>query len=486
MRRMVLALGLAALIAAPGCKRLAKGPGPAASVPEAGSAALPPLQGEEIATLTAPPDVPPPIERSYATKVIVKLEVQEKVMRLDDGVEYRFWTFGGTVPGRFIRVRQGDLVEFHLENRPENKNAHNIDLHAVLGPGGGATSSLTPPGQESVFSFRAIHAGLFVYHCATTPVGMHIANGMYGLILVEPPGGLPKVDHEYYVMQGEVYTHGRNGAPGLQTFDMEKALREQPEYVVFNGSVASLLGDRALAARVGDHIRIFFGNAGPNLASAFHVIGGIFESVHVEGGTLVNRDVQTTLVPPGGAVTAELWMRVPGRFLLVDHSIFRAFNQGALGAIEVVGPEAKEIYSGRQSQGVYRPEGAAVQAVAEPAPAPPPATPEERIARGEDTFKTICAACHQPDGRGIPGTFPPLAGSDYLNADVARAIGIVLNGHAGPITVNGQKYDNTMPRLGLSNEQVANVLTYVLSQWGNRGGEVTEDQVAKARSAGGP
>ena len=159
--------------------------------------------------LTSPPNVPPPTNRNYPAKVIVELEVIEKEMPISEGVNYTFWTFGGTVPGSFIRVRQGDTVEFHLKNHPDNKMPHNIDLHGVTGPGGGAASSFTAPGHESQFTFKALNEGIYVYHCATAPVGMHVANGMYGLILVEPPEGLPKVDHEYYVMQGDFYTTGK-------------------------------------------------------------------------------------------------------------------------------------------------------------------------------------------------------------------------------------------------------------------------------------
>ncbi|HUJ73724.1 MAG TPA: copper-containing nitrite reductase, partial [bacterium] len=284
------------------------------------------IRGQEEAVLGVPPHVPPPITRKYATKVIVKLEVREVVKRLADGVQYTFWTFGGQVPGRFIRVREGDLVEVHLENHPDNKMPHNIDLHAVTGPGGGAVSSLTSPGHASVFSFKALNPGLFVYHCATAPVGMHIANGMYGMILVEPKQGLPPVDHEYYVMQGEVYTQGANGDPGLQPFDMQKGLREQPEYVVFNGAVGSLTGDNALRAKEGESVRLFVGNGGPNLVSSFHVIGEIFDTVYTEGGTTATHNVQTTLIPAGGASIVEFRVEVPGTYLLVDHSIFRAFN----------------------------------------------------------------------------------------------------------------------------------------------------------------
>jgi nitrite reductase (NO-forming) len=242
-----------------------------------------PIVGAEDAVLTDAPNMPPPIRRDHATKVVVHLEVREVEGRLADGVRYTFWTFGGHVPGKFIRIREGDLVEMHLDNHPDNKNPHNIDLHAVNGPGGGAAASLTAPGHSSVFSFKALNPGLFVYHCATAPVAMHIANGMYGLILVEPKESLPKVDHEYYIMQGDFYTEGKNGEQGLQPFSMTKVIHEKPEYVVFNGSVGSTVGDKALTAKVGETVRLFIGDAGPNLVSSFHVIGQIFDTVWTEG-----------------------------------------------------------------------------------------------------------------------------------------------------------------------------------------------------------
>ena len=284
--------------------------------------------------------------------MVVNLETVEKVGRLADGVEYTFWSFGGVVPGNFIRVREGDEIEFHLNNHPTSKMPHNIDLHAVTGPGGGATSSFTAPGHSSQFSFKAINPGLYVYHCATAPVGMHIANGMYGLILVEPEEGMPTVDKEYYVMQSEFYTRGGYGEEGLQPFDMEKALGEIPDYVVFNGSVGAMVGDNAITANVGDNVRLYVGNGGPNLVSSFHVIGEIFDNVHVEGGSLVNHNVQTTLVPAGGSAIVEFRVEVPGTFIIVDHSIFRAFNKGALGMLTVTGAENAIVYSGKQQETV--------------------------------------------------------------------------------------------------------------------------------------
>ena len=209
--------------------------------------------------------MPPPTHRTHPAKVIVELEIREVEKEISEGVRYTVWIFGGTVPGSFIRVRQGDTVEFHLKNHPDNKMPHNIDLHGVVGPGGGAASSFTAPGHEPQFTFKALHQGIYVYHCATSPVGMHVGNGMNGLMLVEPPEGLTPVDHEYYVMQGDFYTVGKYREKGAQTFDMQKAIDEKPTYVVFNGSESSLVGDNALTAKVGEKIRLFIGNGGPNM-----------------------------------------------------------------------------------------------------------------------------------------------------------------------------------------------------------------------------
>lgn len=431
------------------------------------------IKGEEVAILTEPPLVPPAITRNYNTKLIVHIEVIEKKMKIAEGVDYTFWTFGGTVPGSFIRVKEGDLVEFHLKNNPNNKMPHNIDLHAVSGQGGGAAASLTSPGHESVFSFKALNSGLYVYHCATAPVGMHIANGMYGLILVEPKEGLPKVDHEYYVMQGDFYTKGANGKLGYQPFDMEKAIDERPTYVVFNGSVGSLTGEKALKSKVGDTIRLFVGNGGPNLVSSFHVIGEIFDKVYLEAGSVFTKNVQTTLVPAGGATIVEFKIDVPGSYILVDHSIFRTFNKGSLGIIKAEGDENKNIYSGKTADNVYLPEGGAVQTVSEKEEILTAKTIEDRIKIGKVIYKQNCAACHQVDGKGIPKAFPPLAKSDFLNKDTKRAIGVVKNGLSGSVKVNGETYNGVMPALGLSDEDIANVLSYVYNSWGNSKKQVT-------------
>jgi len=457
------------------------------------------IQGEEKAVLTQAPAVPPPILRTHATKVIVHLEVKEVVKRMADGVEYLFWTFGGDVPGSFIRVRAGDLVEFHLANHPSSKMPHNIDLHAVTGPGGGAASSFTAPGHKSQFSFKAINPGLYVYHCATAPVGMHVANGMYGLILVEPWEGMPKVDREYYVMQGDFYTIGKYGEEGLQIFDQNKAVDERPTYVVFNGSVGSLVGDKAITAKVGETVRLYVGNGGPNLVSSFHVIGEIFDKVYGEGGIKVSQEqVQTTLVPAGGSAIVEFKTEVPGTYILVDHSLFRAFNKGALGMLKVSGPENLLVYSGKEVDAVYlgsqaeagseaAKKVAALQAQVKEAIKSDPKisglTKEIQIAKGKSVYMQTCFVCHQLNGEGIPGQIPPLAKADYLMADKERSIRIVLQGNTGEIEVNGKKYNGIMTPLNyLSDDDVANVLTYARNSFGNSGAEVKPEEVRRIRS----
>lgn len=434
------------------------------------------------AVLTHAPNVPPAIERDHAAKVVIELETVEKVMRLADGVDYMFWTFGGQVPGKFMRVREGDEVEFHLSNHPSSKMPHNIDLHAATGPGGGAASSFTAPGHTSTFGFKALNPGLYVYHCATAPVGMHIANGMYGLILVEPKEGLPKVDREYYVMQGDFYTKGAYGASGLQPFDLDKAVKEQPDYVVFNGSVGALTGDNALKANVGETVRLFVGNGGPNLSSSFHVIGEIFDKVRVEGGNLVNEHVQTTMIPAGGAAITEFKVDVPGDYVLVDHAIFRAFNKGALGILNVQGPEDKVIYSGKQKESVYEPVGGSATQ-SEPLQKTVATNKAEQISMGKTVYQDSCKTCHKANGEGSANMYPPLAKSDYLNADHERAIKSILIGLEGRITVNGRSYDGVMDPVTLDNEQIANVVTYVLNSWGNGGGQISPERVAKIRAS---
>ena len=327
------------------------------------------------AVVTHAPEVPPPVNRDHAALVKVKMETIEKTMKMADGVDYTYWTFNGDVPGQMIRVREGDTVEVEFSNNPNSTVPHNVDFHASTGPGGGAAATFTAPGRTSTFRWKALQAGLYIYHCAVAPVGMHIGNGMYGLVLVEPKEGLPKVDKEFYIVQGDFYTKGKYGEPGLQPFDMDKAIREDADYVVFNGHVGAIAGDNALKAKVGETVRMYVGNGGPNLVSSFHVIGEIFDKVYVEGGKLINENVQSTLIPAGGAAMIEFKVDIPGSFTIVDHSIFRAFNKGALGQLVVEGEDHPEIMTKKLSDEAYKGTGAAAGAASGASGASAPAAP---------------------------------------------------------------------------------------------------------------
>ncbi|MFQ5455880.1 MAG: copper-containing nitrite reductase [Nitrospirota bacterium] len=298
------------------------------------------------AKLSYAPDVPAPIMRTSPARVVVHLETKEFIGQLADGVKYKFWSFNGSVPGPMFRVRVGDMVEIHLKNSKDSHFPHNIDIHAVNGPGGGAAVSLVTPGKEAVFAFKTRVPGLFIYHCASPKpnIPAHIANGMYGMIIVEPEGGMSKVDKEFYVMQSEFFTEASD-KDGIFTLSMDKGLSEASDHVVFNGSVGALLGKNALKAETGDNIRIYFGNIGPNSVSSFHIIGEIFDRVYVEGAIngLINHNVQTTLVPAAGSTIVEFRVNVPATYLLVDHSIFRV-AKGAAGALVVTGDKNPDLF----------------------------------------------------------------------------------------------------------------------------------------------
>jgi len=314
---------------------------PRAGVPAASRAVVPaaPVAASRLpqpSLAVAPP-------AGAAAIVPVEIETKEIVGLMDDGVAYTYWTFGGTVPGPMLRVRQGDTVEVTLRNAADSATTHSIDLHAATGPGGGARVTQVAPGEEATFRFRALNPGVYVYHCATPLVPHHVASGMYGLIVVEPPEGLPPVDREFYVMQGDFYLNGARGETGLRPFSLEKLLDERPDYVVFNGAGAALSGERALQAKVGETVRIFFGVGGPNLPSSFHVIGEIFDRVYHEGASEAASNIQTTLVPAGGATVVEFTVDVPGEYLLVDHSLGRV-AKGAIGTLRVEGDERPDIF----------------------------------------------------------------------------------------------------------------------------------------------
>ena len=316
-----------------------------AAVPTAAPAAA-----DAVSVVRNPADLPAPVGDRGPTDVRVDLHAIEVNGILADGTTYRYFTFDGKIPGPMIRVRVGDTVDLHIHNDTSSQMVHSIDLHAVTGPGGGAVYTQTNPGEETSFTFKTLAPGVLVYHCATPSVAEHIASGMFGLIVVEPAGGLPKVDREFYVMQSEVYTAQPFGTKGNLTFDYQAMLDERPQYYVFNGASMALTTDEnALRASVGQTVRIFFGVAGPNKISSFHVIGEMFDRVYNLGSltTPPMTDVQTTLVPPGGATMVEFQVQVPGRYILVDHALSR-MERGLAGYLYVDGADQPDIFHGEQ------------------------------------------------------------------------------------------------------------------------------------------
>jgi nitrite reductase (NO-forming) len=311
---------------------------------ENGTPALP------LNVVRAPTDLSAPIGIRGPQTIKIGLETVEVTGSLSEGASYHYWTFNKKVPGPFVRARVGDTIEVELTNRADSSERHSVDFHAVTGPGGGAAATDAAPGESKAFSFKALKPGLYVYHCAVPLAAQHIANGMYGLILVEPEGGLPPVDREFYVMQGEIYTAEAYGSKGKLAESVGKLIDEEPEYYVFNGAANALDGDNALEAEVGETVRIYLGVGGPNKTSSFHVIGEIFDRAYQLASLSSEplRDVQTISVPPGGAAVVDLKLEVPGEYALVDHALSRA-ARGLVGKLKVHGSERPDVFSGREA-----------------------------------------------------------------------------------------------------------------------------------------
>ena len=318
----------------------------AAAPQQQDEATVNPAVVDAVSIIHHPTNVPAPIGERGTEHHVVELNAIELDGVLADGTTYTYMTFDGQVPGPMLRMQVNDTMEIILHNDESSTLPHSIDLHAVTGPGGGAVYTQTLPGATTAFTFKALNPGLYVYHCATASVAHHITSGMYGLILVEPEGGLPPVDREFYVMQGELYTAQPYGTAGHLDFSYEKMLDEHPEYFVFNGAAGALTHeDYALRAEVGETVRIFFGVGGPNFTSSFHVIGEIFDRVYDQASITSPplTDVQTTLVPPGGATMVEFETDVPGSFILVDHALSR-LERGLAGYLIVEGEDNPDIF----------------------------------------------------------------------------------------------------------------------------------------------
>lgn len=286
-----------------------------------------------------PGKVPPPPNWTKPRHHQVKLTVQERIAEIEPGATFRYMTFNGQVPGPMIRVRQGDTVSLTLENPSDNAMPHNLDMHAIYATGGGSTATQVAPGASKTETFKVMYPGSFIYHCAVPNMDFHISSGMFGMILVEPPEGLPKVDREFYLGQNEVYTDKALGSSGQHKFDFSKMINETPSYVLLNGAVRALTPDRygAMQARVGERIRVFMVNGGPNLTSSFHPIGNVWTHAWPQGA-LANppmKYVQTQSVPPGSCFVGEMDLPVPETIKLVDHALSRVVHKGLLAEIQV-------------------------------------------------------------------------------------------------------------------------------------------------------
>lgn len=291
-----------------------------------------------------PADLPPPITRKSESVVKVNLETREVLSNVTEDANYYYWTFNGTVPGPFIRVREGDTIELTISNDAKSIHDHSVDFHAVTGPGGGAVLTQVKPGTSKTARFKALNPGLFSYHCATADVPSHMANGMYGQILVEPKDGLPKVDRELYVAQGELFTKQEMGAKGFLEYDPIKMMHEQPTFILFNGKPGGATKKPTL--HVGEKVRIFFGNGSVAVPSAFHLIGEIFDHVWPEGGWSNNplTNTQSILVGAGSSAIVDFKLEVPGTYTMVDHALSRLYKGGYM-SITATGSAAPEIYS---------------------------------------------------------------------------------------------------------------------------------------------
>lgn len=281
--------------------------------------------------------------------VEITIAAQEVISTLDDEKEYVYFTYGGTVPGPFLRIRVNDTVRLTFENDARNYNHHSIDLHAVTGPGGGASITQLGPGERRTIQFKALNEGLYVYHCATPLIAGHVANGMYGLILVEPEGGLHPVDKEFYVMQGEVYQNKRSRLSRLKNkiyyLDETDMKDEKPSYIIFNGRTNALI-DTPLEVDQYETVRIFLGNGGVSTISSFHIIGEIFDTIYPQGSlTSPAHNVQVAAIFPGGSNMVEFQVEVPGKYILVDHALARLIK-GAAGNLIVSGEDPiEDIFS---------------------------------------------------------------------------------------------------------------------------------------------
>lgn len=268
----------------------------------------------------------PPVARERATKV--QFTAREVPLRIADDAVISAWTFDGDIPGPMLHVKQGDTIEFTLAN--SGSIPHSMDFHAAqIDPKVAFRSAA--PGQRVSYTFRAKYPGVFLYHCGTSPVLMHIGSGMVGAIVVDPPSPLPAAK-EFVLVESEYYLGDAKG--GVLPFDYTKMLATLPDYVVFNGRPSQYMM-APIDVRVGDRVRFYVANAGPTHACNFHVVGEQFDTVYLGAppGTPLH-GVQTFAVAPGGGLIFELIADVPGEFVFVNHG-FGHGQKGAIGILSV-------------------------------------------------------------------------------------------------------------------------------------------------------
>jgi nitrite reductase (NO-forming) len=295
-----------------------------------------------------PTRIPPPITRDHAMHHEIEIEAREVEASLDAGARFTFMTWDGQVPGPMIRVRQDDTMSLTVKSAKENTWPHNLDMHAVYGTGGGAAATMVAPGRSATIRIKLMYPGAFIYHCAVPTLDEHISRGMFGMILVEPHDGLPKVDREFYLGQHEIYTKQPFGSSGMLDFSYDGMLGEAPSYVLFNAAVNGYTSGRfgSLQANVGETIRVFMVCGGPNLTSSFHPIGNVWSRCWPQGA-LANppiKYVQTQPVAPGSCIVGDMDLPVPETIKLVDHALTRVAHKGLLAEIEVSGEANPDIF----------------------------------------------------------------------------------------------------------------------------------------------
>ncbi len=440
--------------------------------PTAAAAAVSPLSLAASTPIATARDARlPPLQPGPSVEV--NIAATDRKVEIASGVYYQAWTFGDSVPGPVIHVRQGQTVNVTFTNHGNMQ--HSIDFHAAMTP-----PSLhfveVEPGKTIHFSFVAKVPGAFVYHCGTPPVLLHMGNGMYGAIIVDPAAPLPPAAESYVIVQSEWYTQQESGT--LMGPNYEKMLQERPDEVVFNGT-AFQYRDHPLPVVAGERVRVYFVDAGPDLWSSFHVIGAIFDKVYPDGDAAhALSGVSTYTVGPGAGAVFDLVIPDPGKYAFVDHDMAHMVI-GAQGILDVRAPGAAPVASAFTAPAAVTP-----AANATPVPAEPAGPYKFDPTQGATLYANNCSACHQIGGTGLPGAFPPLKdNAAVLDPDPEKQIEVILHGLHGA-NVGGTVYPTAMPPFAsvLNATQIANIINHERSSWGNHAKLIKAEQVKKVRA----